>query len=188
MSNFYTVTKEIKGQKIVCQFNGISAGLKALDDCNIDGTNNTSLEKLYNYLFENVIVDPKMSLKDFGADKIGSEETKTINGKEYTAKFNGMLSAVKMIDDSYGENGNISIDKLSKYLFEKNIVKPEKLVADDFETMKDFGAVVSFAREVAQGGELWEELSEITTFARDVMQGNFREEKDTKPTKKASKE
>ena len=59
MTNFYTVEKEIKGTKYVAQFNGISAALKAIDDSYIDGSNNTSLIKLSNYLFEHVIVEPK---------------------------------------------------------------------------------------------------------------------------------
>ena len=59
MTNFYTVEKEIKGTKYVAQFNGISAALKAIDDSYIDGSNNTSLIKLSDYLFEHVIVEPK---------------------------------------------------------------------------------------------------------------------------------
>lgn len=59
MTNFYTVEKEIKGTKYIAQFNGISAALQAIDDSYIDGSNNTSLIKLSNYLFEHVIVEPK---------------------------------------------------------------------------------------------------------------------------------
>lgn len=59
MANFYTATKEINGTKYVAQFNGISAALKAVDNSYIEGTSNTSLEKLSKYLFENVIVEPK---------------------------------------------------------------------------------------------------------------------------------
>ena len=65
-NKFYTVEKEINGKKYVAQFNGISAALKAVDSSYIDGTNNTSVEKMANYLFENVIVEPKgLTADDF---------------------------------------------------------------------------------------------------------------------------
>lgn len=65
-NKFYTVTKEIKGKKYKAQFNGLSAALRAIDDSYIEGTNNTSLTKLSEYLFENVIVEPKgLSVDDF---------------------------------------------------------------------------------------------------------------------------
>ena len=189
MVNFYTVTKEIGGREIKAQFNGISAGLKAIDDSYIDGSTNISLEKLSKYLFENVVVEPRLKIEDFGADKIGKEEKKEINGKKYVAKFNGLLTALKAIDGSYIDGSeNISLEKLSKTIFDKVIVKPEKLTADDFESMKEFNEVVSFAREVMQGGEIWTEFNEIVAFAREVMQGDFREEKDTVSTSRASKE
>lgn len=85
MAKFYTVEKEIKGVKYVCQFNGISAALKATDNSYIEGTSNISVEKLSQYLFENVVVEPK------------------------------------------------------------------GLTPDDFENMNDFNEVVTFAREVMQG-------------------------------------
>lgn len=72
MAKFYTVEKEINGVKYVCQFNGISAALKAIDNCYIDGTSNLSLEKLNEYLLENVIVEPKLTLDDF-------EDVETLN-------------------------------------------------------------------------------------------------------------
>ena len=188
MVNFYTVTKEICGREIKAQFNGISASLKAIDDSYIDGTSNISLEKLAKYLFENVIVEPRLSLEDFGADKIGKEEKKKIGGKQYVAKFAGIIPAMRAIDNSYIDGtSNISLEKLSQHIFDKIVVKPEKLTADDFESMTDFNEVVSFAREVMQGGEVWDEVNEIIAFARGVMQGDFREEKDTVSTTGASK-
>ena len=64
--NFYTVTKEIDGTEYTFQFNGISAALKAVDSSYIDGTNTTSIEKLANYLFTNVVVSPKgLTIDDF---------------------------------------------------------------------------------------------------------------------------
>ena len=50
MAKFYTVPKEINGVKYVAQFNGISAALKAVDSSYIEGTNNTSVEKLSKYV------------------------------------------------------------------------------------------------------------------------------------------
>lgn len=58
-NKFYTVKKEINGKEYIAQFNGISAALKAIDESYIEGTNNTSVYKLSEYLFENVIVEPK---------------------------------------------------------------------------------------------------------------------------------
>lgn len=189
MVNFYTVTKKIGGKDIKAQFNGISANEAAIDESYIDGSANLSMEKYSNYIFENVIVEPKLSIADFGAEKIGKEETKVINGKKYVAKFMGIPFALRTIDNCYIDGTeNISMKKLAKQLFEKVIVKPEKLTADDFETMKDYQEVVAFARKVMQGGEVWDEFSEIRDFGRDVMQGNFREEKDTVSAARAGKE
>lgn len=188
MANIYTVTKEIRGKTIIAQFNGIGAALQAVDNSYIEGTQNTSVEKIAKYLFENVIVEPKMSISDFGADKIGETQVKTINGVEYVAKFDGLLTALRAVDGSYIEGtNNTSTEKLAEYLFEKVIVTPEKVTADDFDSMEDFNAVVAFARDVMQGGEVMKEFNEIITFAREVMQGNFREKKDEKPTKATSK-
>lgn len=66
MVKFYTVDKEIGGKTYTAQFNGISAALKAVDASYIEGTSNTSVEKLSKYLFENVIVEPKgLTADDF---------------------------------------------------------------------------------------------------------------------------
>ena len=59
MANMYAVDKTINGKKYVAQFNGISAALRAIDESYIEGTNNTSMEKLAQYLFKHVIVEPK---------------------------------------------------------------------------------------------------------------------------------
>lgn len=64
--NFYQVEKEINGKKYICQFNGISAALKAVDDSYIEGTSNTSTVKMAEYLFKHVIVEPKnLEIDDF---------------------------------------------------------------------------------------------------------------------------
>ena len=65
-NKFYTVEKEINGTKYVAQFGGISTALRAVDASYIEGTNNTSLEKLAAYLFKHIIVEPKnLSVDDF---------------------------------------------------------------------------------------------------------------------------
>lgn len=65
-NKFYTVKKEIGGVEYVAQFSGISTALKAVDASYIEGTNNTSVEKLADYLFSNIIVEPKgLTADDF---------------------------------------------------------------------------------------------------------------------------
>lgn len=186
MANMYTVEKEIRGRKIVAQFSGISTALRAVDTSYIEGSENTSVKKLAEYLFTYVVVEPKLSIDDFGADKIGEETATQINGVEYVAKFNGLSAALDAVDNSYIEGtSNTSIEKLTEYLFDHVIVKPEKLTADDFESMEDFNKVVAFARETMQGGEAMKEFNEIVAFAREVMQGNFRNKKPVEKTTKA---
>ena len=63
---FYTATKEINGKKYTAQFNGLSCALRAVDSTYIAGTNNTSVEKMADYIFQNVIVEPKgLTIDDF---------------------------------------------------------------------------------------------------------------------------
>lgn len=185
--NPYTIEKKINGVNYIAQFNGIGANLKAIDDCYIDGSSNTSLEKLADYIFNHVIVDPQISLDYFGEDKIGTVESKVINGTKYEAEFKGIRKAAQITDSSYIDgSSNISIDKLAKALFEEIIVSPKNLTADDFESMGEFNDVVSFAREVMQGHEAYEEFNSVVEFGRGVMDGNFRDKKDKKSTKATS--
>lgn len=79
---------------------------------------------------------------------------KVIGGKEYTAQFSGVSTAVRGIDQSYMENGTISTEKLSDYIFAHVIVEPKGLTADDFDDLDTF--------------------NEVTRWARDVMYGKFR--------------
>lgn len=68
--NHYTVTKEINGTVYKAQFNGISAALKAVDNCKIEGSDATSIEKWAEYILEHVIVDPKnLTTDDFSSLK-----------------------------------------------------------------------------------------------------------------------
>lgn len=65
-NKFYTITKEINGNKYVAQFNGLSCALRAVDSSYIEGTQNTSVEKLAAYIFSNVIVEPTgLTIDDF---------------------------------------------------------------------------------------------------------------------------
>lgn len=75
MAKLYTVEKTINGTPYVFQFNGISAWLKALDDCYVDGTGNISAYKLNSYLLENVVVSPKKNIDDFASSDELSEVT-----------------------------------------------------------------------------------------------------------------
>lgn len=74
---FYSVTKEIDGTTYVAQFNGLSAALRAVDSTYIEGTNNTSTELFTQYIFDNVIVEPKgLTVDDFDDLKVLNEVTK----------------------------------------------------------------------------------------------------------------
>lgn len=64
-NKFYQREKTINGKKYVAQFNGLSAAIQAIDNSYIEGTQNTSIEKLTKYILENVIVEPKMTIDDF---------------------------------------------------------------------------------------------------------------------------
>lgn len=67
MAKNYTVKKTINGTDYTAQFAGLSVALKAADETHIDGTDVTSVEKMAEYLFEHVIVDPKgLNVDDFG--------------------------------------------------------------------------------------------------------------------------
>ena len=65
-NKFYSVEKEINGKKYVAQFNGLSCALRAVDSSYIEGSSNTSVEKIADYIFKNVIVEPtNLSIDDF---------------------------------------------------------------------------------------------------------------------------
>lgn len=63
---FYTVEKEINGKKYTAQFSGISTAIRAIDSSYLDGSGNTSTEKLGQYIMNNIIVEPKgLTADDF---------------------------------------------------------------------------------------------------------------------------
>lgn len=95
--------------------------------------------------------------------------TKEINGVKYTAQFNGLSSAMKAIDNSYvGDNSkNVSILKMSSYIFENVIVEPAGLTVDDFDS--------------------FDELNEVVRWGMEVMQGKFRDENGSSATDSGKK-
>ena len=78
--------------------------------------------------------------------------TKEINGKKYTAQFNGLSCALRAVDSTYIEGtNNTSVEKMADYIFQNVIVEPKGLTIDDFASMEAFNEVVSFGRDVMQG-------------------------------------
>ena len=71
-SKFYTRKKEINGVEYTAQFNGLSESLAAIDRTYIDGTTTTSVVKMAEYILQNVIVEPKLTVDDF-------EDMETLN-------------------------------------------------------------------------------------------------------------
>lgn len=62
----YTIKKTINGTEYVAQFSGISTSLRAVDESYIEGTSNTSMEKMAEFLFKYVIVEPAgLTVDDF---------------------------------------------------------------------------------------------------------------------------
>ena len=71
-NKFYTRKKTINGVEYTAQFNGLSESLAAIDRTYIDGTTTTSIVKMAEYILQNVIVDPKLTVDDF-------EDMETLN-------------------------------------------------------------------------------------------------------------
>lgn len=77
---------------------------------------------------------------------------KEINGVQYVAQFNGLSAALKAVDESYIDGSeNISMLKLSEYVFKHVIVEPKGLEADDFDSLAEFQEVMNWAQGVMQG-------------------------------------
>lgn len=85
-------------------------------------------------------------------NKFYTKETE-INGVKYVAQFSGISAAIRANDESRvdGNSSNVSMLKLSKYIFENVIVEPSGLTADDFDSLEEFNEVVSFGIKVMQG-------------------------------------
>lgn len=77
---------------------------------------------------------------------------KEINDVKYVAQFNGLSAALKAVDDSYIDGSdNISMVKLSEYVFKHVIVEPKGLDIDDFDNLDEFNEVMNWAQAVMQG-------------------------------------
>lgn len=77
---------------------------------------------------------------------------KEINGVKYVAQFSGLSAALKAVDDSYIDGtDNVSMIKLSEYVFNHVVVEPKGLTADDFDNLKEFNDVMNWAQAVMQG-------------------------------------
>lgn len=75
--------------------------------------------------------------------------TKTINGVEYTAQFNGFREMYKAMS-KIQKNGEVDLEAAADYLFENVIVSP-KTDIDDFEDFEELNTVITFGMEVMQG-------------------------------------
>ena len=58
-NKFYQRKKVINGVEYTAQFNGLSSALRAVDENYIEGTSNIGINKLAEYVFNHVIVEPK---------------------------------------------------------------------------------------------------------------------------------
>jgi hypothetical protein len=106
-------TREINGKKYTAEFKGVLTALRAVDTCYIDGTSNTSVEKINKYILENVIVEPKnLELDDFESTKELNEVVKfgreAMNGWGAMKEYNEVISFLREV--SYGNFRN-STDK-----------------------------------------------------------------------------
>ena len=59
----YTVEKEINGTTYTAQFNGLENALNAIDASYVNGR--ISVAKISGYIFEHVIVEPRVTANDF---------------------------------------------------------------------------------------------------------------------------
>lgn len=96
-NKFYTAEKEINGKKYVAQFSGVSTAVKAVDSSYIDGSSNTSTEKLGGFILKNIIVEPAgLTIDDF----------------DTLEEFNEVVSWAR--DVMYGKFRNDSNDRAGK--------------------------------------------------------------------------
>lgn len=104
-----TKEKIINGTKYVAKFNGVKAALRAMDNCYIDGTSNTSIKKLREYLFENVITVPeKLEVDSFETaeelDEVTTFAREAMQDKEAMNEFNAVLTFLR--ETMEGKLGN----------------------------------------------------------------------------------
>lgn len=77
--------------------------------------------------------------------------TKTIDGVEYTAQYQGLRAAIRLVDEAHLGTDSQSIEKMNTYVLKNCIVKPAGLTIESFNDMETLSEVVSFGIEVAQG-------------------------------------
>lgn len=76
-NNFYTKEKEINGVKYVAQFSGMRTAAQFVDQTrNGEDGKSSSLEKMAEFLFKNIIVEPKLTFDDFSDMKTLTEVVK----------------------------------------------------------------------------------------------------------------
>lgn len=81
--------------------------------------------------------------------KLYEKITKKIRGVEYTAQFNGVEEALKLINEAQsGEPTDIM--KLAHYVLDNVIVDPKREI-NDFEDTEELMEVVKFGLEVVHG-------------------------------------
>lgn len=93
MANIYEVTKEIKGKKYTAQFSGISTALTAVDSSYIEGTQNTSVKKMSEFLFDKVIIEPQGLTPDSFDDMDEFNEVVTFAREVMQGKFRKKANA-----------------------------------------------------------------------------------------------
>ena len=86
-TKIYEVTKEINGKKYTAQFSGISTALKAVDSSYIEGSQNTSVEKMSEFLFDKVIIEPQGLTPDTFDDMDEFNEVITFAREVMQGKF-----------------------------------------------------------------------------------------------------
>lgn len=64
-NKFYARKKEINGTTYTAQFSGLALAMRAVDQSYIEDSKNTSVEKLAEFILENVIVEPRKKINDF---------------------------------------------------------------------------------------------------------------------------
>lgn len=80
--------------------------------------------------------------------------TKTINGVEYEAQYNGNSQFFKFVDQSKSNIGGVaetSMEKAATFIFDNVIISPKGLTIDSFDSADDCQEVMNFAIEVMQG-------------------------------------
>ncbi len=78
------------------------------------------------------------------------QRVKEIGGVAYTAQFNGLSAALRMLNESHDKNGNFDFLAATRFVLDNVIVEPRCSV-DDFGDIGTLNEVVAFGREVAQG-------------------------------------